>query len=216
VLILIGDTLGMRMYKLSLFKLFLDGCVDGLKLGGNLELNAPKYESIFGGEAKGLTKGELLILLGKAAIVLDSYREDRIKLKKVLKNYREDRIEIIKGLNSYHEDRIETRKVQGRTIEKLRLVEDEIITFMQQYEHETQKKLDSFSIGRKKGGQARKDAAQPMLDAIAMMNADLLQRPVIEGWASSKKRAHHIAEKVGRKPSYVKRLIATPRKTKQS
>lgn len=202
MLILIGDTLGMRMWKLSIFELFLDGCIDRWKLGGNLELNAPRYESVFGREAKQLTKGELLMLLDKAALVLNSYREDRIKIAEVL--------------NSYRDNRIETRQTHTKVQDRLKFVEELITNFAQKYKYQEQQKLDWLSVGRKKGGQARKDAAQPMLDAIAMMNADLLQRPVIEGWASSKKRAHHIAEKVGRKPSYVKRLIATPRKTKQS
>lgn len=70
--------------------------------------------------------------------------------------------------------------------------------------------------GRKKGGQARQVAAQPNRKAVKELNAYLLSRPSNEGWGSVKERAHHIAEKTGLKFSYVRALIATPRKTKQA
>lgn len=70
------------------------------------------------------------------------------------------------------------------------------------------------SAGRKKGAQARKVAAQPNRKAVEELNAYLLAKPAIEGWGSVKKRASYIADKIKLKESYVRTLIAKPRKTK--
>jgi hypothetical protein len=68
--------------------------------------------------------------------------------------------------------------------------------------------------GRKKGGQAKKDAARPKREAVEKINAGLLARPVSEGWGSVEKRADYISKRTGYSVSYVKALIAKPRKTK--
>ncbi len=68
---------------------------------------------------------------------------------------------------------------------------------------------------RKKGVEAIKEKARPVHDAIAKINADLLSKPANEGWKVDV-RAKYIAGKVNRSESYVRRLIATPRKTNQT
>ncbi len=74
---------------------------------------------------------------------------------------------------------------------------------------------ERFQPIREKGVEAKKKKAQSVHDAIAKINADLLSKPANEGWKVDV-RAKYIAEKVGRSESYVRKLIATTRKTKQT
>lgn len=65
------------------------------------------------------------------------------------------------------------------------------------------------------GTKKRKEQGAETRRQILEMNSDLLKKPRSEGW-KKEARANHIAGKVGRSESYVSKLIATSRKTKQT
>jgi hypothetical protein len=77
------------------------------------------------------------------------------------------------------------------------------------------KQVEVLATGRKKGNVARTAKADELKANVDNINADLLKRPRGENW-TLEARANHIANKVGRKESYIRKLIASPRKTKQA
>ena len=77
-------------------------------------------------------------------------------------------------------------------------------------------KTKNFAPIREKATQQKIENARQLHDAINHMNADLLAKPASEGWGSKKKRANFIAEKTGRKFSYINKLLSAPRKTNQT
>ena len=79
-----------------------------------------------------------------------------------------------------------------------------------------EKKKKSFVSVREKGTKKKIENAHQLLVEILQMNADLLKKPASEGWGLKKKRVSHIAERTRKSPSYISKLIATPRKTSQT
>lgn len=73
---------------------------------------------------------------------------------------------------------------------------------------------ESMAKARKKAEEKKKKDGAEMRDQIFSINSDLLKKPRSEGW-KLEVRANYIANKVGRSESYVRRIIATPRKIKQ-
>lgn len=78
-----------------------------------------------------------------------------------------------------------------------------------------EEKKKSFVPVQKKGTQKIVEVGCDRRNKVKNMNADLLKKPANEGWKLDV-RAKHIAEKTGYEKSYVRRLIATPRKTNQT
>lgn len=74
---------------------------------------------------------------------------------------------------------------------------------------------ESMAKAREKAEEKKKKGGAEMLAQILSINSDLLKKPRSEGWKLDT-RANYIAKRVGRSESYVRKLIATPRKTKQT
>ena len=99
----------------------------------------------------------------------------------------------------------DVRDTLADSIEKMRMKDADAI----------KKRSDNFQTVREQGVHSKKEAGQKLRNVIEQMNTELLEHPASEGW-TVEARANHIAGKVNRKESYVRRLIATPRKINQT
>jgi len=128
------------------------------------------------------------------------------------------RVKFYEGLIAYLTSIMQTHldAMNNQLSDRLRVLDDRsdkmLPLLIDRIREDKKKKLSSLQA---KDTEARIKKGDDLRAKVNQMNADLLARPSSEGWGSKQKRAKYIAHKIGRKFSYISKLLATPRNTNQ-
>jgi len=147
-----------------------------------------------GRDVLSLGKKNLLLLLTKSLCVIEKQMDDIVSVQHLAKYYN---LQLV-------------NKSIERNASSMMLMKD----FQERIAKE---KRDRFKPVREMGLKQKTKNAKEKQAQVLQINADLLNKPVSEGWGLKKKRADHIAKKIPEyKYSYICRLIAKPRKPDQN